>query len=364
MANSITHLEINNFKSIEHLEMTCKRINVLIGKPNVGKSNILEALSLYIAPNSSGNKFLEEYIRYERLSNLFYDLDRKKNIIIKSNLGFAALRYFMNSIDLYEYTFATDNSILDEYYTNETEDTIEAKRNLFANIQHSKRSESSNFQASHATLNNNGVFQQQYSATNYALTIKKYHFKTLKEHNNHFSAYLNPPYGDNLFTIIESNPELWNEVAGYFEPYGLEFVVDSEYQKLLIQKKKGRHVNNIPYWLIADTLQRVIFHLAAIVTNKDAVLLFEEPESHSFPPYISHLAEKMIDCKTNQFFIATHSPYLLTPFIEQCPVDDVAIFIASYQQHETKVRALNDAEIENIMETGIDLFFNIAAFQE
>ena len=39
-------LEIKNFKSIEHLDIECRRINVLIGEPNTGKSNILEALGL------------------------------------------------------------------------------------------------------------------------------------------------------------------------------------------------------------------------------------------------------------------------------------------------------------------------------
>ena len=38
------HLEIKNFKSVEHLELSCRRVNVLIGEPNTGKSNILEAL--------------------------------------------------------------------------------------------------------------------------------------------------------------------------------------------------------------------------------------------------------------------------------------------------------------------------------
>ena len=40
------HLEIRNFKSVEHVELSCRRVNVLIGKPNTGKSNILESLGL------------------------------------------------------------------------------------------------------------------------------------------------------------------------------------------------------------------------------------------------------------------------------------------------------------------------------
>ena len=46
MRHFIKTLDIKNFKSIKHLQLDCKRVNVLIGKPNVGKSNFLEALGV------------------------------------------------------------------------------------------------------------------------------------------------------------------------------------------------------------------------------------------------------------------------------------------------------------------------------
>jgi AAA15 family ATPase/GTPase len=36
----IKNLEIKNFKSVKHLKLDCKRINLFIGEPNTGKSNI------------------------------------------------------------------------------------------------------------------------------------------------------------------------------------------------------------------------------------------------------------------------------------------------------------------------------------
>ena len=42
--NHIENIEIKNFKSIRHQKIEgCKRINVFVGPPNVGKSNVLEA---------------------------------------------------------------------------------------------------------------------------------------------------------------------------------------------------------------------------------------------------------------------------------------------------------------------------------
>ncbi len=40
----IEKLAIKNFKSIKELDIDCRRINLFIGEPNTGKSNILEAL--------------------------------------------------------------------------------------------------------------------------------------------------------------------------------------------------------------------------------------------------------------------------------------------------------------------------------
>jgi len=43
--NHIKNIEIKNFKSIRHQTIDdCRKVNVFIGYPNVGKSNIIEAL--------------------------------------------------------------------------------------------------------------------------------------------------------------------------------------------------------------------------------------------------------------------------------------------------------------------------------
>ena len=69
----IQTLRIQNFKSIKHLELDCKRINVLIGEPNAGKSNILESLGMFSFARYHAYGGLGDFVRFERTSNLFYD---------------------------------------------------------------------------------------------------------------------------------------------------------------------------------------------------------------------------------------------------------------------------------------------------
>ena len=76
-------LEIRNFKSVEHMDLDCRRVNVLIGEPNTGKSNILEALGLisYVGYSNTPAD-LQAFVRYDEVSNLFYDGDLGRRIEI------------------------------------------------------------------------------------------------------------------------------------------------------------------------------------------------------------------------------------------------------------------------------------------
>ena len=51
MNKFISNIQTLNFKTIRNYDITnCSRINLFIGRPNVGKSNIIEALSLFSTP--------------------------------------------------------------------------------------------------------------------------------------------------------------------------------------------------------------------------------------------------------------------------------------------------------------------------
>ena len=71
--NSIKNIEIKNFKSIRHLKIEdCRRVNVFIGYPNTGKSNILEAIGLYSTFLLKEEHFkFNNICRVKRFSELF-----------------------------------------------------------------------------------------------------------------------------------------------------------------------------------------------------------------------------------------------------------------------------------------------------
>ena len=80
-----------------------------------------------------------------------------------------------------------------------------------------------------------------------------------------------------------------------------------------------------------------------------------------FPPYIRKFTSDMIFDKTNQFFITTHSPYVLDELIIEAG-DELAVFLVDYKDGETIVHHLSNEDLNEIREYGVDLFFNLESY--
>ncbi|RZN37249.1 MAG: hypothetical protein EFT35_06530 [Methanophagales archaeon ANME-1-THS] len=319
----IQTLEIENFKSIKHLKMDCKRINLFIGEPNTGKSNILESLGVM----SSGEHRLriKDFVRFEVMSNLFYDENLDKSITIKA-----------------------DDKIL----------KINFEQGRFKGRCREKESELFSFDYDYE-----GSGGGSYSGS---LNLpKSYRFTVRKDFPSKELEFLLPPSGDNLLAILMTHKELKATASQIFEPFGLKLVFKPQENKIEVLKYHKDILVSYPYSLTSDTLQRIVFYLTAIDSNRDSVLVFEEPEAHAFPYYTKFLAERIaLDQNKNQYFISTHNPYLLLSILEKAHKDEVAIFITYFEDYQTKVKLLSEKELEEIMEMGIDIFFDIERFLE
>ncbi len=171
------------------------------------------------------------------------------------------------------------------------------------------------------------------------------------------------PQGDNLFEIVDGNKDLRKFIAAIFEENNLQFVLSKADHTFELQKSIDGYVYKYPYSSIADTFQRFIFYLAAIESNSKSVLIFEEPEVHSFPPYVKELAERMILKDDNQYFVSTHSPYLLQTFIDSLDDTQLNVYLTYYKDYQTHVKALTPDELSDIQRFGYDVFFNLKKFE-
>jgi len=158
------------------------------------------------------------------------------------------------------------------------------------------------------------------------------------------------------------NKKLRSVITDILKEYGFRLVLKPQEFKIEIQKEVDDVVISHPYSLVSDTLQRIIFYLTAIETNKDSVLIFEEPEAHSFPFYTKFLAERIALDKTNQYFITTHNPYFLLSLVERAPEDQIQVFITYFEDYQTKVKTLNKEEMRKLLDFDASVFFNLEKF--
>jgi AAA15 family ATPase/GTPase len=363
MKNFIHDLEIKNFKSIKHMKTGCKRVNVFIGEPNVGKSNILEAIGLFGAGYSTNSdKILGEFIRYQEISNLFYDDDLQLPVEVTIDASKALLRFQSNNMNVAE-LFVGEVGLVHKLQAIESSRQI---RETVENLEKPKDKEKA-IVPYYIAIQPDGSATRLHVdiLTSFQGPIRKYEFKLLPNFANKFPFFLLPPHGSNFFSIIHHDKELRKEIAEIFGEYGLRFVADQSEGKFEIQKLTDEYyVNRYHYASIADTFQRLFFYYAAIDSNKDAVLILEEPEVHSYPPYTKNLAERIVASKENQFFITTHSPYILQNLVSDVANEELNVFITYYENYETKIKCLSPDELRRVSGHGIDLFFNLAQFLE
>ena len=310
-------LDIKGFKSVRELHLDCKRINLFIGEPNTGKSNILEALG-FLSWCAHGG-LLSEYVRAMQLRDLFCDgLATRGDWALKVTTSGEGQEIALAFHDRGVYHFlAKEGPVF--YSGNSVPDT---------------------------RVNPSAIrLQPQFGF------IRFYRFQTLEKYPSDETGFLLPPKGENLVAILRASKEIGKLASEYFEPSGLVLLVKPQEQTIEIQKQAEGVAVGFPYANSSDTLQRMVFYMAAIESNKNATLVFEEPEAHAFPYYTKLLGESIsLDENKNQYFIATHNPYLLTAIWEKASADEVAVFATYYRDYETRVKPLTQEDMAWLFE--------------
>lgn len=318
----IENIRIENFKSLQNVTINnCKTYNIFIGQPNVGKSNILEALTLFAVPYLAAmNKSLVDLFRLDECSSLFYNGDISQPI--KVNLGVDDLEVVYNNSDSLGFTIKLQS---EEHKFNVID--LKVEKSL-----------------------------EEYSI------YKPYFYESRRNLKSVNMPFLCPVGGENLMQVVQNNEELRKDFIDLLKGYDLRLTFDNTSQQIKIMKDLSDTSSCIfSLEAMADSLKRLMFYKAAVMSNQDSVLFFEEPEAHSYPPYIVKIIQTILNNPANQYFITTHSPYILNEFLSDS-IEDLAIHLVDYKEGKTIVRTLSEEEIVEVYNNGIDLFFNIEAF--
>jgi hypothetical protein len=192
-------------------------------------------------------------------------------------------------------------------------------------------------------------------------SVRSYQFVKVRSYPNNQTSFLLPPDGKNLFSLVTSNKEFKELMRSYYKEYDLDIIFKPQEMTFEVFKRIGDEVFAHPYINVSDTFQRMFFYMMAVRSNRNSMIVFEEPEVHSFPLYLKTLGQMIgDDTNGNQYFISTHNPYLLQSLMEKTNENDLRVNIVSYRDHETKVKQLKSEEVSELMT--MDPFFNLNRF--
>jgi len=328
----IDRLSIENFKTIESLDLSCSRVNLFIGKPNTGKSNILESLGILSWMDSCTNSGMDRFIRMQSPQNLFRNEETTNDIKI--------------SFHIKERRYDLDVS--------SQEDTVR----IVLNFNDEKKIPCGILYYPGGEIKN----KDRDSLMDGFFGFKYYQYERLGKFEDNRTDHLIPPNGENLFSLITSNKEYKEKMRSFFRPYDIEVVFKPQDRTFEVFTREGDDIFSHPYISVSDTFQRMIFYLMAIESNKDSILVFEEPEVHSFPTYVKMLAQVIADDRANQYFISSHNPYLFETILEKTDLDELKVNIVDYSRNRTEVKQVSNEMLSDMMDT--DPFFNIDRFFE
>lgn len=330
----IERIKIRNYKSVQELDLPCKRYNVFIGDTSSGKSNILEALSLLsqgviqFDRGLNAHAFDKRVIRYDRLSELFTNADLREPITVEADAADVNV-HFDQKDQLMKFRFSDMNGNKSEY---------------------------------HFQMPGNQV---QFNGTNGSLdtVIRRYQYDPAVTFGQHWFTHLAPTDGHNLSAVLLHNPELLSEIDEIMTAKDIFISIDRDTYKISQRIDIARNVSvHLSWATISETIKRYVFLYTAVRTNQNAVLLLDEPEQNTFPFYTAHIAEIMAREVTNQYFITTHNQYLLSALLDKAPAEQIQVLATFRKDKETVVRPVPYEELEELMK--YDLFLNLDKLAE
>lgn len=314
----IKRLSIRRFKSIQNLDITCRRVNILVGEPDTGKSNIIEGLRFL--SRLGWNLPIDASFRIDHLRGLFYGQFLDKPIEFDLDDGMFHLSVSLQG-------------------GNSLQCTINEKEAFGVP-----------FGGTHKYDNLSWLRHYEYAGS----------AAWGSEASTAGAGLVAPPSGKNLMFVSRHHSEVSEYLRGLVARVG---------RRLRFNEQKGRYdvseirpdiIVDYDFECLSDSVKRLFFYSAVVLTSTDSCLVFDEPDVCAFPPYPKALAEMIADDNANQFILTTHNPYFLSALLSKTPLTDLAVFVTSRAADgSTVVRQVVDDRIGEMIDAGAGVFFDL-----
>ena len=386
------HIIIKNFGPIKEADIELKRINVIIGPQSSGKSCVLKTACyctwvekrIELMQTSeffaTDDNFLKEFIRFHKLKGYI-----RTNSYIKYDSDFMSFTYD-NLTKTFDFKWKENRW----KYKRSKVTYVPAERNLVATIPnwYEVKFEDDNIRsfmadwesarkATQEDINilNLGV-SYHYDANTKSDKVQVADGVTLDFTNTSSGLQSVIPLFIHLYNLVykqntkdsiinsSENQTLYSTIyEELFRKTGkaddIVPKIDSLRGRTLTTSQIGRDIYLFKNATYANECNDIYKNF---VTPTHCDIFLEEPEANLFPPTQSNLVEWLLDLTKdnipNNLFIATHSPYILTSFIEKKDLD-IQLFYTKLNDSIITVSTATQQDIQDIYDFGVDAFYNI-----
>lgn len=172
-----------------------------------------------------------------------------------------------------------------------------------------------------------------------------------------------PPHGYNLMYIARHNARVYEFLKDTVSGLNWKLRFDQNQKAFRLSEVREDEILDYNLDILSDSLKRLFFYSAILLTSESATLVLDEPDVFAFPPYPKTLGEMIAGDSSNQFFVTTHNPYFLAGIVEKTPADKLALFVCHRDSDgATAIRLLTPEEISRAIEQGASIFFNLDQF--
>jgi hypothetical protein len=343
----LANVHIQNFKSVRDLKFDAKRVNLFIGEPNTGKTNVLEALAL-LSEGVHGPAEFKEVFRCRSVADLFTDQQVTTPITVATPECRCTLSFDDRQFHRQFQFFA-------KYRQRDQKQSPPGINSDLTMPQQPTGSGQGEIEARYS-LNQTGP---QQALVNLQSGIKYYRFKPGIATTTQSIGVFQPPFGANLASVLYTNKSLRRHVSDLFRSRNFSLEIRPVENELRIAKTIEDEVFNFPYDSISETWRRIVFFMAVLETNQNSTILLDEPEANTFPFYTAYLAERMALDESNQYFLTTHNPYILGSVVGKTPVKDLAVYVAGMDKFCTIFKPVPVDGLSKILDYGPDAFLNL-----
>lgn len=352
------HLVIRNLGPLNHVDIELGHVNVLIGPQSSGKSSLLKIacycawvekrIELMQSAQAFENSFFRHLLSYHKMDD--YDIEGAYIEYESDNLKFS----YEQLQDLFKFEWKRRWA-----YHKTKVSYIPAERNLVAAIRNWRKLE-----AGDDILD----FMTDWDRARLLLP------RNLDILNLGVS-YRYDKIGNSDRILIENGREISfaNASSGLQSLIPLHVILDYlskwQYENKLEESVENmtekQNLRNLLFKELLDTEIQDLKYRNYTETDHSDIFL-EEPEENLFPPTQVQLVNRLLEmaqgAHKDRFFIATHSPYIMTAFLDKNPEDFRLFFTYPLENGRHSIKAASEEEIQEIYDNGVDLFFNFESF--